>query len=235
MRDQATFVVARKTWEKLVGFWNNGIISNRPAEGDWVYLPLSKSLFEIKFVDNRTPFYQLSNLPIYRLQCELVEYSNEKIDTGITELDRMEQQFATEYVFTLSNSNGTQFDIGENVTQILVPAAGGTPASTISAQILRFEEIATAGQINIYLGLITTNNKQYGEFQITSGNVGKLIGQQSGAAWDIIKTYTIATTSADKTFVNSNQQAQNYNFEQAGNSIIDFTEKNPFGEVSISE
>lgn len=235
MRDQATFVVARKTWEKLVGFWNNGIISNRPAEGDWIYLPLSKSLFEIRFVDNRTPFFQLSNLPVYRLQCELAEYSNEKIDTGIKELDRMEQQFATEYVFTLANSDGVMFKLGETVTQVITPAAGAVPAVTISGQVLRLEELTTAGQINIYIGLISTNNGEYNEFQITTNGFGKLIGQTSGAAWDIIKPYTIATTSGDRTFVSNNQNAQNYAFEQKANTIIDFSEKNPFGEVGIRE
>jgi hypothetical protein len=235
MRDQATFVVARKTWEKLVGFWNNGIISNRPAEGDWIYLPLSKSLFEIRFVDNRTPFFQLSNLPVYRLQCELAEYSNEKIDTGIKELDRMKQQFATEYVFTLANSNGTRFIIGETVTQILVPAAGAVPAVTISGQVLRFEELTTPGQVNIYLGLISTNNGEYNEFKLSGNNVGKLVGQTTGASWDIIKSYTIATTSGDRTFVDNNQNAQNYVFEQEANAIIDFSEKNPFGEAGIRE
>jgi len=232
IRDQATFVVAKKTWEKLVGFWNNGIISNRPAEGDLIYLPMSKGLFEIKFVDHQSPFYQLSKFPVYKLRCELFEYSNEEIKTGVDELDKLQRSFATEYVFKIGNSNGTKFALGESVTQILVPASGGTAAKTISAQVLRFEEIGIAGQLNIYLGLVTTNTGDYNEFQVTGGQIGKLVGATSGAQWDILQAYTIATISDDRTFVNNNQEAQNRAFELESNDIIDFTEHNPFGEVS---
>ena len=70
IRDQATFVVARKRWENLVGFYNNSINDQRPSEGDLVYLPLAKSLFEIRFVEHEQPFYQLNNLPTYKLECE---------------------------------------------------------------------------------------------------------------------------------------------------------------------
>ena len=208
IRDQATFVVAKKTWEKLVGFWNNTIVAGRPNEGDLIYLPLSKSLFEIKFVDHQSPFYQLSKFPVYKLRCELFEYANEEIKTGVDELDKLQRSFATEYTFKIGNSNGTSFKIGETVTQVLVPAAGSDPAITISAQLLRFEEINVAGQINVYLGLVSTDDGEYHEFEVTTGQVGKLIGQESGAQWDILTAYTIRTETADRTFVNNNQQAQ---------------------------
>ena len=233
IRDQATFVVAKKTWEKLIGLWNNGIISNRPAEGDLIYLPMSKGLFEIKFVDHQQPFYQLSKFPVYKLRCELFEYSNEEIKTGVSELDNLSRSFATEYVFKIGNSNGTQFEIGETVTQILSPASGQEAAKTISAQVLRFEQVGgNANLLKVYLGLVTTNTGDYNEFQVTENQIGKLIGQTSGAQWDIIEAYTIASVSEDRTFVNSNQQAQNRAFEVESNAIIDFTEHNPFGEVS---
>jgi hypothetical protein len=214
-----------------VGFWNNGIVSGRPNEGDLIYLPLSKGLFEIKFVDHQQPFYQLSKFPVYKLRCELFEYANEEIKTG-TAVDQVVREAATEYVFRVGNSNGTQFTIGETVTQILSPASGNIVAKTISAQVLRLESAPQAGQFNVYLGLLTTNTGEYNEFQITGNGVGKLIGQTSTAQWDILQAYTIATTSDDRTFVNSNQQAQNRAFELESNSIIDFTEHNPFGEVS---
>jgi len=232
IRDQATFVVAKKTWEKLIGVWNGGIISNRPAEGDLIYLPMSKGLFEIKFVDHQSPFYQLSKFPVYKLRCELFEYSNEEIKTGVNELDALQRSFATEYVFKIGNSNGTPFTIGESVNQVLVPAAGGEAAKIISAQVLRLEDIGVSGQLNVYLGLVTTNTGDYNEFQVTSGTIGKLIGASSGAQWDILQAYTIATTTADRTFVSNNQNAQKRQLELESNSIIDFTEHNPFGEVS---
>ena len=90
IRDEVTFVVARRTWNKLVGIWNNTIDNFRPNEGDLIYLPLSNSLFEISFVEHEQPFYQLQNLPTYKLQCRLFEYNDEDFRTGINELDNIE-------------------------------------------------------------------------------------------------------------------------------------------------
>ena len=233
IRDQATFVVAKRSWEKLVGFWNNTIVSGRPNEGDLIYLPLSKSLFEIKFVDHQSPFYQLSKFPVYKLRCELFEYSNEEIDTGIAAVDKFQQNSATEYVFSINNSNGTIFKIGETVTQTLVAAVGSTPAITISAKVLRFEETNVSGELKIYLGILSSSAEDYREFRITTNSGDKLVGEKSGAQWNIIEAYTIATEEQDRTFVNNNQQAQNRNFELDADEIIDFTESNPFGEPYI--
>ena len=230
IRDQATLVVAKRTWEKLVGFWNNTIAGNRPAEGDLIYLPLSKSMFEIKFVDHQQPFYQLSKFPVYKLRCELFEYSNEVIDTGIADVDKVQQNSATEYVFDIDNSNGTLFDIGENVSQTLVLSTSAADPVIISASVLRMEETTTAGKLKIYLGLLTTNNGEFNNFRLTAGSQYRLIGSSSGAAWDIDKIYDITTTDANGTFVNNNEQAQNHAFEQGARGIIDFTEHNPFGD-----
>jgi len=61
--------VAKKRWENLVVFYNNSLNDQRPSEGDLIYLPLSRSLFEIRFVEHEQPFYQLNNLPTYKLEC----------------------------------------------------------------------------------------------------------------------------------------------------------------------
>ena len=55
----------------------------RPQEGDLIYFPLVKGSFQISYVEDDNPFYQLSNLPTFKLTCELFEYGNEAIDTGI--------------------------------------------------------------------------------------------------------------------------------------------------------
>ena len=90
MEQSATLTVARRTWERVVGKHNDVILPNRPAEGDLLYFPLTKGLFEIKFVDHQDPFYQLKKLYVYRLEVELFQYSSEKIDTGIEEIDTFE-------------------------------------------------------------------------------------------------------------------------------------------------
>ena len=103
IRDEATFVVARKRWEQTVQRYDNEIESVRPSEGDLIYLPLSKSLFQISHVEHEMPFYQLSNLPVYKLRCQLFEYTGEDLDTGIDTIDDIERKHAYKYVLTLTN------------------------------------------------------------------------------------------------------------------------------------
>jgi len=92
IRDQATFIVARKRWNDAVKRYDNEIPSTqvRPNEGDIIYLPLSNSMFQIMHVEHEQPFYQLKNLPTYKLRCELFEYTGEELDTGIDVIDNIE-------------------------------------------------------------------------------------------------------------------------------------------------
>lgn len=90
MEQSATLTVARRTWERTVGRHGGSILPNRPCEGDLLYFPLTKGLFEIKFVEHQDPFYQLKKLYVYRLQVELFQYASEHIDTGIKDIDVFE-------------------------------------------------------------------------------------------------------------------------------------------------
>lgn len=93
MEQSATLTVARRTWELLVGTPSNAsklVLPNRPSEGDLLYFPLTDGLFEIKFVQHQDPFYQLKKLYVYKLEVELFQYSSEKIDTGIADIDEFE-------------------------------------------------------------------------------------------------------------------------------------------------
>ena len=87
VRDSATFVISRRTWERFVSLDVNLVTGLRPNEGDLIYFPLSKSLFEIKFVEHENPFYQLGKLFVFKMSCDLFEYSGEKFDTEIDVLD----------------------------------------------------------------------------------------------------------------------------------------------------
>ena len=84
--ESANFVVARRRWNEVT---NNGQVTvlPRPAEGDLIYFPLTKSYFEIRKVEGDKPFYQIGKLYTYKLMCELYQYSNEVISTGIDEID----------------------------------------------------------------------------------------------------------------------------------------------------
>jgi hypothetical protein len=233
IRDQATFVVSKRQWEKLVGLYNNEIVSGRPNEGDLIFFPLTRSFFVIKFVEHKSPFYQLSKVPVYKLQCEMFEYSDEDFSTGIKEIDAIQEKFATEYFFDIENSNGTKFVIGETVKQIVSPATNSTDAVEIFGKVLRFDQkIPTDpySQLRIALGEIRMSNGNFGGFAL-----GQLIGMTSGAEWDITKVYDLDTEGENLTFNGNAEGAQNYDFEKQGSDIIDFSEQNPFGEVGISE
>ena len=90
MEQSATLTVARRRWEQLVGQYGQTQLPNRPAEGDLLYFPLTKGLFEIKFVQHQDPFYQIGKLSVYKLSVELFQYSSEKIETGVEDIDAFE-------------------------------------------------------------------------------------------------------------------------------------------------
>jgi len=90
MNEDATFVVAKRRFEQLVSGDANLIVKTRPNEGDLVYFPKVNKMFEISFVDHDDPFYQVHNVPAFKLKVKTFEYSSEDIDTGIAEIDAIE-------------------------------------------------------------------------------------------------------------------------------------------------
>jgi hypothetical protein len=102
IRDQATFIIARKRWNNAIKRYDNEITSVRPLEGDLIFLPLSKSLFQIMAVEHESPFYQLGQLTTYKLRAELFEYNDEDLDTGVEAIDDIEIENAYKYILTLS-------------------------------------------------------------------------------------------------------------------------------------
>jgi hypothetical protein len=88
IKDRIDLIVARKRFEEEVKL-NTG--QTRPLEGDLIFFPLSKTLFEINFVEHENPFYQLGKLYTYLLRCEVFTYdAGQEIDTGIADVDQIE-------------------------------------------------------------------------------------------------------------------------------------------------
>lgn len=98
IRDEATFVVARRRWDQTVARYDNDINSERPREGDLIFLPLSNSLFQVTHVEHEMPFYQVSNLNVYKLRAQLFEYTGEDLDTGVAAVDEIEADYTYQYV-----------------------------------------------------------------------------------------------------------------------------------------
>ena len=90
IEQSATITISKRNWKEIVGKSGTSILSNRPSEGDLIYFPLSKGLFEIKFVDHLSVFYQLGKLYVYKLQIELFQYASEKMVTGEEDIDVFE-------------------------------------------------------------------------------------------------------------------------------------------------
>ena len=109
VRDQATFVLAKRRWEDMVTRQSPTVSRKaRPVEGDLIYFSKTKSMFEIKYVDFQNPFYQAGQIYVFRLVCELFEYSSEDIDTGIAEIDAIETKYSQdmlEYQFKLESGD----------------------------------------------------------------------------------------------------------------------------------
>jgi len=175
LRDDIKFTVSKLRWETLVS--NNSDLQNttRPNEGDLVYFPTTKAFFEIQFVEHEQPFYQQSALPVYKLSCTKWEYSSERIDTGITEIDATEDALSTDTMaFQFSLETGTsasgaitlESDIGDNnylinedftmATQQPVDqgkafeTAAGTNTSSTEDDILDFSERNPFGEVDDY-------------------------------------------------------------------------------------
>ena len=117
IRDQATFIMSLRTWERFISLDDNLATSFRPNEGDLIYFPLSGSMFEIKFVEHEDPFYQVGKLFVFKLKCELFEYSQEDFDTGIGDIDLIEDEQAYTTVMTMGSGNGQNYVVNENITK----------------------------------------------------------------------------------------------------------------------
>ena len=122
IQNEVTFVVARRRWEQLISIDQNLIVSTRPNEGDLVYFPRTKHLFEISFVDHDDPFYQVQNLPVYKLKCRSFDYSSEQIDTEIVEIDNIETTYSLDvlsYQLTLEDGTGSVLQEGDGTNYLL--------------------------------------------------------------------------------------------------------------------
>ena len=172
LRDDIKFTVSKLRWETLIS--NNSDLQNttRPNEGDLVYFPTTKAFFEIQFVEHEQPFYQQNALPVYQLSCTKWEYASERIDTGITAIDTVEDDISTDtmnFQFTLENEVGSfvlESDIGETnyvinesftmATQQPVDQGkafeteAGTNTSSTADDILDFSERNPFGEVDDY-------------------------------------------------------------------------------------
>lgn len=99
--DEATFIISKRRWEDLISSSNNLVSSKRPNEGDVIYFPLTGQFFQIKFVEHEKPFRQLDAIQTYQLIAETMEFSDERFETGIKEIDNVTRDSGYSVVFKL--------------------------------------------------------------------------------------------------------------------------------------
>ena len=285
IRDEATFIVARRRWRDTIARYDNEITIDRPAEGDLIYLPMSKSMFQIMHVEHEQPFYQLQNLPVFKLRCQLFEYTGEDLDTGVDTIDDIESRYAYKYILSLNNErdsaqatatlnsgqlatvsitdSGNNYFFAPTVTIIDSSGVGAAIAATVDSN---------NGKVN---GLTITNpgtgytnpTIRFTDPQQTVFEVGETVTSPSGDTTmrgEVVKysdsddklhiihagaddgkyhTFTVGKKviglksnagGVITLVVEDNQLSQNEQNEDfsTGAYFIDFSETNPFGDVS---
>lgn len=218
MEQSATLVVARRRWEQLIGSSETTIIPTRPCEGDLIYFPLTKGLFEIKFVKHHDPFYQLGKLYVYKLQVELFQYASEKLDTGIADIDVFES-------LKTFSTNIADSEFGE-VTSITVTNQG---SGYLTVPTISFESTTGKGATaTAILGTGTLANKVV-SINITHRGLGyKTIPTIviTSASGTLATATAIVTVNID----DPDSFGDNNMFKSEAANLV-FSEQNPFGEV----
>ena len=173
IREDTTFMISKRRFNQAVGEKATLIAQGRPNEGDIIYMPLMNSFFEIQFVQDQEPFFQLGQLPVYKLVCTRWEYSSEELNTGIGDVDAAEDKYTLDQLahqFTLENEVGSMV----------------------------LENDSASGDVNYLL----------------------------------LETYDLQTQSA---YAQNNDLDSEAGFDtsSAADDILDFSERNPFGEVDF--
>lgn len=143
IEDKTTFIFSRKKFEEKVDDNATLNVEGRPNEGDLIWFPITRHLFEIKFVEVERPFYQLGKGFVWECQCELFEYSDEEIDTGVAEIDAIETAFANAIKLIMDPGGTGDFTVGEDVVGDLYLA---TATATIDSGTVNAFTVSDGGE-----------------------------------------------------------------------------------------
>jgi hypothetical protein len=197
--DEIKFIVSKRRWEEESERLkvDNPI---RPLEGDLLFFPLTKDLYEIKFVEVEAAFHQLGKLYFYQITAEIYEMGNQNIDVGIGEIDLIDDILKPAInIVMVANSDTVNYINGETVTGSI----SGVTAK-ISAWIPSTRTLTLINRTGTFI-----------EDEI-------LIGAESGANWVVESFRTQEDPNTD--------YDQNKYIQDESDDILDFSEKNPFGE-----
>lgn len=203
--ESAKLAVARRTFERLIP----ATLRNLPKEGDLIYLPVQYKLMEVRFVEEERNFFQLGrdsvNPYMYVLSLETMKYNGELLETGIEIIDDLADRLAQSVNYELlDDGQTTSYEKHEVVYQ-----GASLGSATARAIVASFDRPTTTLRLRNIKGTFTAG--------------ANIIGVNSGASYEL-DGYD---GQQDATI---NSPSENVFFETEGDSILDFTESNPFGD-----
>lgn len=203
--ESARLALARRTFEKLIPHK----LRNLPKEGDLIYLPIQMKLMEIRFVEEERNFFQLGrdskNPYMYVLSVEAFKYNGEFFDTGVSEIDTLADGLAPSMTLSVTNNSGASFERGEYVYQ-------GADLADATAKAVVAEYDRTADSLRV----------RHVKGQFVNGTI---YGATSGAVQEIYFLNNQQDSTPDR-------YGDNIQIEEEASAILDFSETNPFGDVS---
>jgi len=198
--DEVTFIISKERYEDFIGPFislNTQIeLSSRPQEGDLIYLPLDNTIFEIKYVEGKKPFYQLNNLYVYELRCEVMDYeADDVINTSINEVDESVKDFGYIVKLIMVGLGATS----TSATAELAVNLGGSSVSRIdlindgtgylSAPIVSITPVAPFGINATAVAIMTSRSSQ------TGSSIDKILVINPGIGYTIAPTVSIISSS----------------------------------------
>jgi len=177
--------------------------ADRPQEGDIIYHPIFEKMFEINFVDHDEPFFQLDNNPVYKLRCKSFEYSSEALDTGITTIDAIEDDLSTD-------TSLFQFSLEQTSSYNESIALEFNTNKTYTDSLLMEDDDTVVHE---------DDSRSAGDAILLENDADSGLKE-----YLIQESYIVGDASTDKT-------AQNELFDTLDDTVLDFTESNPFGDA----
>ena len=277
--DEVKFRVSTRRWDEEAASYNL-TVNGRPNEGDLLYFPLTQDLYEIKFVERESPFYQFGKIQFYTMTAEIYEVGSDLIDTGVDEIDVIETKNSSSIKLFMDPGGIGNFVVGEEVVgdEFLAKAtatiSGGVVDSVVMTDTgLYYNQAlpptvtfsgggattdatgtATVSATGLITGIvITSNGADYTSAPTVTIDYSPKDNRAEVKSWDattrslevINRTGTFTTAEvitglvsgakwspeSYNTLNNTNSTYdQNYEIEEEADELIDWAEKNPFGE-----
>lgn len=222
IRDAVTLVMSRRRWNTLVPKFYSGPtdindrernVYYRPREGDVIHIPMADATFQIQKVEDENPFYQLGHLPTFKMRCEKFEYSDERFNTGVPEIDQLNLIGGYQYRLHLdSNSNG--WEIGERVIQ-------ENNHYTIEGTVVEWMD----SDKTLYLGHVGADREDYKPFVVGNSVRGTSLFNSIATPVFIDEVQNIQPGTPG----GANEAIPS--FDISAFEYVDFSEKNIFGDI----